>query len=172
MPPLGLVEDLREAFLSVFGVGVQCVFGGGMLVKEAVLRGSEHRGRFVGEGAVWLPDCSDDVVAGVGHGVVEVADGFAGEFMLRIPPVFLGDALLSVDEPLLQVRPDVAYLCPAVVYVVANWGAVGLEEDCQSLLCMREVMEHVSQGCGWLDVHSVWLLLETAGDGGRACGCE
>ena len=42
-------------------------------------------------------------VAGVGHGVVEVADGLVGEFMLRIPLVFLGDALLPVDVPQQQV---------------------------------------------------------------------
>ena len=39
-------------------------------------------------------------------------------------------------------------------------------------LRMPEFMEHVSQGCGWLVVLSVGLLLETAGDSGRAHGCE
>ena len=39
--------------------------------------------------------------------------------MLRIPFVLLGDALLPVDVPLLQVRPDVGYLRPAVVDVAA-----------------------------------------------------
>ena len=39
--------------------------------------------------------------------------------MLRIPLVFLGDALFSVDVSLLQVRPDVDYLRSAVVYLVA-----------------------------------------------------
>ena len=72
-----------------------------MLVEEAVLGGLEHRGWVVGEGAVCLPDCGDGAVAGVGHGVVEVAYGFVGEFMVRISLVFLGDALLSVDVPLL-----------------------------------------------------------------------
>ena len=89
-----------------------------MLVDEAVLGGLQHRGRVVGEGAVCLPDCSDGAVAGVHHGVVQVAYGFVGELMVRISLVFLGDALLSVDVPLLQIRPDVGYLCSAVVYVV------------------------------------------------------
>ena len=31
--------------------------------------------------------------------------------MLRIPFVLLSDALLPVDVPLLQVRPDGGYLC-------------------------------------------------------------
>ena len=51
--------------------------------------------------------------------------------MLRLPLVFLGDALLSVDVPLLQVCPDVSFWRPAVVYVVARWGGVGVEEGCQ-----------------------------------------
>ena len=82
-------------------------------------------------------------MAGVGHGVVEVADGLVGEFMLRIPFVFLGDALLPVDVPALQVCPDVGYLCPAVVYLAAGLGGVGVEEGRQLLLRMPEVMEHV-----------------------------
>ena len=89
-----------------------------------------------------------------------------------MPLVFLDDALLSFDVPLLQVRPDVGYLRPAVVYVVAGLGDVDLEEGCQSFLCMPEVMEHVSQGCGWLVVLSVGLLLKTAGGGGRVHGFE
>ena len=36
------------------------------------------------------PDRGDGAVAGIGHGVVEVADGLVGEFVLRIPFVFLG----------------------------------------------------------------------------------
>ena len=141
-----MVEDLRKAFDFVLGCGVQCVLGGGVLVEEAVLGGLEHRGRIVNDGAVWLSDSGDGAVAGVGHGVNEVADGFVGEFMLRIPLMFLGDALLSVDVPLLQVHPDVGYLRPAVVYVVARYGGVGVEEVCQSLLHMPEVREHVPQG--------------------------
>ena len=39
-------------------------------------------------------------------------------------------------------------------------------------LCMPEGMEHISQGRGWLVVLSLKLLLEAAGDGGRACGRE
>ena len=122
LPPLGVVEDLREAVDFGLGVWVQCVLGGGVLPEEAVLGGLEHCGWVVGEGAVLLPDCGDGVVAGVCHGVVEVADGLVGEFMLRIPFVFLGDALLPVDVPLLQVCPDVGYLCPAVVYLAAGFG--------------------------------------------------
>ena len=40
------------------------------------------------------------------------------------------------------------------------------------LLRMPEGMEHISQGCGWLIVLSLGLLLEAAGDGGRAHCCE
>ena len=167
-----MVEDLGEAFDFVLGVGVQCVLGGGVVVEEAVLGGLEPHGRVIGDGAFWLLDCGDGAVAGVGYGVVEVADGFVGEFMLRAPLVFFGDALLSVDVPLLQVRPDVGYLRPAVVYVVAVLRRVGVEEGCQSLLRMPEFMQPVSQGCGWLVVLTVGLLLETAGDSGRAHGCE
>ena len=110
------------------GVRVQCVLGGGVLPEEAVLGGLEHCGWVVGEGAVLLPDRGDGAVAGIGHGVVEVADGLVGEFVLRIPFVFLGDALLPVDVPPLQVRPDLGYVCPAVVYLVAGLGGVGVEE--------------------------------------------
>ena len=88
----------------VFGVRVRCVLGVCVLMEEAVLGGLKHGGWVIGEGAVLLPDRGDGVVAGVGHGVVEVADGLVGEFMLRIPFVLLGDALLPVDVPLLQVR--------------------------------------------------------------------
>ena len=172
VPPLGVVEDPREAVDFGLGVWVQCVLGGGVLPEEAVLGGLEHCGWVVGEGAVLLPDRGDGAVAGVGHGVVEVADGLVGEFMLRIPFVFLGDALLPVDVPPLQVRPDVGYPCPAVVYLAAGLGGVGVEEGRQLLLRMPEVMEHVPQGRGWLVVVCVGVLLEAAGDGGRAHGCE
>ena len=47
-----------------------------------------------------------------------------------------------------------------------------MEEGRQLLLCMPQDMEHVSQGCGWLVVLSVGYLLQAAGDGGRAHGCE
>ena len=54
----------------------------------------------------------DGAVAGVGHGIVEVADGLVGEFMLRIRLVLFGDALLPVDVPPLQVCRGVGYLRP------------------------------------------------------------
>ena len=108
----------------------------------------EHGGWVVGEGAVLLPDRGDGAVAGVGHGVVEMADVLVGEFMLRIPFMLLGDGLLPADVPLLQVCPDVGYLRPAVVDVAAGLGGVGVEEGRQLLLCMPEVMEHVPQGPG------------------------
>ena len=117
LPPPGVVEDLREAVDFGLGVRVQCVLGGRVLSEEAVLGGLEHCGCVVGEGAVLLSDRGDGAVAGVGHGVVEVADGLVGEFMLRIPLVFSGDALLPVDVPPLQVCPGVGYLRPAVVYL-------------------------------------------------------
>ena len=154
------------------GVRVQCVLGGAVLMAEAVSGGLEHGGRDIGEGAVRPPDRGDGAVTGVGHGVVEVANCFVGEFMLRIPLVLLGDARLPVDVPLLQVRPDVGYLCSAVVYVATGLQGVGLEEGRQLLLSMPEVMEHVSQGCGWLVLLSVGVLLEAAGDSGWVHGCE
>ena len=92
-----MVEDLTEAFDSVLGVSVQCVLGGGVLVEEAVFGGLEHCGRVVAVGAVCLPNCADGAVAGVGHGVVEVAYGFVGDFLAHIWLAFLGDALLSAD---------------------------------------------------------------------------
>ena len=143
LPPLGVVEDPREAVDFGLGVWVVCVSAGHMLPEEAVLGGLKHCRWVVGEGAVLLPDRGDGAVAGVGHGVVEVADGLVGEFMLRIPFVFLGDALLPLDVPPLQVCPDVGYLRPAVVYLAAGLGGVGVEEGRQLLLCMPEVMEHV-----------------------------
>ena len=143
LSPLGVVEDFREAVDFRLGVRVQCVLGGRVLLEEAVFGCLEHGGWVVGEGAVLVSDHGDGAVAGVGHGVVEVADGLVGEFMLRIPFVFLGDALLLVDVPLLQVRPDVGHLRPAVVYLAAGLGGVGVEEGRQLLLRMPEVMEHV-----------------------------
>ena len=171
-PPLGVVEDLREAVHFGMGVRVQCVLGGRVLLEEAVSGGLEHSGWVVGEGSVLPPDRGDGAVAGVGHGVVEVADGLVGEFVLRIPFVLLGDALLPLDVPLLQVCPDVGYLCPAVVDVAAGLGGVGVEDGRQLLLRMPGVMEHVPQGLGRSVVVSVGLLMETAGDGGCAHGCE
>ena len=167
-----MVEDLRGAVDFVSGVRVQCVLGGDVLMEEAVLGGLKHAGRVVCEGAVRPPDCADDVVAGVGPGVIEVADGFVGEFILRIPLVLLGDALLPLDVPLLQVCPDVGYLRSAAFSVAAGSQGVSVEKGSHLLLRMPEVMEHVSQGCGWLVVLSVWVLLEAAGDGGCAHGCE
>ena len=167
-----MVEDLREVVDFFLGVRVQCALGGDVLMKEAVLGGLEHGGRFTGERAVCRPDCGDCAVADFSHGVVEVADGFVGKFMLRIPLVLLGDALLPVDLPLLQVSPDVGYLRPAVVYVAAGLRGVGVEEGRQLLLRMAEVVKHVSQGRGWLVLLSVAVLLETAGGGSCAHGCE
>ena len=172
LPPLRVVEDLREAVDLVFDFRVQCVPDGCLLMERAVLGSLEHAGLVIGEGVVPLPDHADCAVAGVGHSVVEVAEGLVGEFMLRIPFVLLGDALLLVNVPLLQVRPDVGYLCPAVVYVAAGLRGVDVEEGRQLLLRMPEVMEHVPWGRGWLFVLSVGVLLETAGDGGCAHGCE
>ena len=143
LPPLGVVEDPREAVDFGLAVLVQCVLGGRVLPEEAVLGGLEHCGWVVGEGAILRPERGDGVVASVVHGVVEVADGLVGEFMLRIPFVFLGDALLRVDVPPLQVCPDVGYLRPAMVYLAAGLGGVGVEEGRQLLLRMPEVMEHV-----------------------------
>ena len=143
LPPLGVVEDLREAVDFGLGVRVQCVLGGGVLLEEAVLGGLEHGGWVVGEGGVLPSDRGDGAVACVGHGVVEVADGLVGEFLLRIPFVFLSDALLPVDVPPLQVCPGVGYLRPAVVYLAAGLGGVGVEGGRQLLLRMPEVMEHV-----------------------------
>ena len=162
LPSLGVVEDLREVVNFGLGVRVQCVLGGCVLLKEAVLGG--HGGWVVGEGAVLLPDCGDGAVAGVGHGVVEGVDGLVGEFMLRILFVLFGDALLPVDVPLLQVCPDVGYLRPAVVDVAAGRGGVGVEEGRQLLRRMPEVTEHVPKGRGRSVVLSVGVLLETAGE--------
>ena len=172
LPPLGVVEDLREAVGFVLGVRVGSVLGGCVLMEEAVFGGLEHGGSVVGEGAVPLPDRGDGAVAGVGHDVVEVADGLVGEFMLHIPFVLLGDALLPVDVPLLQVRPDAGYLSPAVVDVAAGLGRVGVKEGCQLLLPMPEVLEHGPQGCGWPVILSGGVLLEPAGEGSCAHGCE
>ena len=122
LPPLGVVEDVREPVNFGLGARVQCVLGGRVLLEEAVMGDLEHGAWVLGEGAVLLPDGGDGAVAGVGHGVVEVADGLVGEFMLRIQFVLLGDALLPVDVPLLQVCPNVGYLRPAVVDVEAFWG--------------------------------------------------
>ena len=143
LPPLGVVEDPREAVDFGLGVRVRCVSAGRVLPEEAVLGGLEHCGWVAGEGAVPLPDRGDGPVADVGHGVVEVADGLVGGFMLRIPLVFLGDSLLPVDVPPLQVCPDVGYPRPAVVYLAAGLGGYGVEEGRQFLLRMPEVMQHV-----------------------------
>ena len=88
--------------------------------------------------------------------------------MLRIPFVLLGDALLPVHMPMLQVCPDVGYLRPAVVDVASCLGGVRVEEGHQLLLRMPEVMQHIPQGRGRSVILSVGVLLETAGDGGCA----
>ena len=49
LPPLGMVEELREAVNFGLGVGVQCVLGGRVLMEEAVLGGLEHVGWVIGE---------------------------------------------------------------------------------------------------------------------------
>ena len=98
-------------------------------MEEAGLVGLEHCCRVIGEGAVLLPDHGDGVVAGVGHGFLQVAYGFVGAFIARISVVILGDVLLSWDVPLLQVRPDVGYLRCAVVYVVAGLWGVGVVKE-------------------------------------------
>ena len=72
-----------------------------MLVEEAVLGGLEYGGRVAGEGAVVSLDCGDGAVASVAHGVVKVAYGLVWEFVACVPLMFLADAFLSVDVPLL-----------------------------------------------------------------------
>ena len=144
-----MVDDLREAVDFALGVCVQCVLGVCMLIEEAVLGGLEPGGWVVGEGAVYLPDHGDGAVGGVDNGVVQGAVGLRGKYMLCIPFLLFGDALLPEDVPNFQVRPDVRYLRPAVVYVAAGLGGVGVEESRQSLLCMPQVIEDVPQGCGW-----------------------
>ena len=167
-----MVQDLKEPVDFVLGVRVECVFGGGVLMEEAVSGGLEHSGWVVDEGAVLLPDRGDGAVAGVRHVIVEVAHSLVGEFMLCILFVLLGDALLPVELPLVQVRPYVGYVRPAVGYVAVGLGGVGVEEGCQLLLRMPEVMEHFPQGLWWPVLLSVGMLLETAGDGGCAHGGE
>ena len=44
LPPLGVVEDPREAVDFGLGVWEQCVLGGRVLLEEAVLGGLEHGG--------------------------------------------------------------------------------------------------------------------------------
>ena len=98
---------------------------------------------------------ADGAVAGVHHGVVEVADGLVGEPMLRIPFVFLGDALLPVDVPLLQGCPDMGYLRPAVMDVSAGFGGVGVEEGRSCCFaCQRSWSMSPRSVGGWLS--SVW----------------
>ena len=63
-----------------------------------------HCGWVLGQGAILLPDCSDGAPAGAGHGVVQVAYGFVVETVVFVSLMFLGDALLSMNTPLLQVR--------------------------------------------------------------------
>ena len=92
--------------------------------------------------------------------------------MSRILLLLFDDALLPVDVPLLQGCPDVGYLRPIVVYVVADLRGVSVEAGLQLLLRMPEVMEHVSQGCWWLVVLSVGVFLENTGDSCCAHGYE
>ena len=100
-------------------------------------------------------DRCDGAVAGVGHAVIKVVYAFVGEFLAQISLVFLADALLSVDVPLLQVRPHVGYLRSAVVYVVWGLRGDGVEEGQQVWHYMPEGMEHISKSCGWLVVLSL-----------------
>ena len=71
----------RRSILFCVLVCVRCGQVGFVLVEEAVFGGFEHRCRVFGEGAVCLLDSGDGAVAGVGHGVVEVAFGFSGELV-------------------------------------------------------------------------------------------
>ena len=64
------------------------------------------------------------------------------------------------------------YLRSARLCVAAGLQGVGVEKGRQLLLCMPEVMEHVSQGSEWLVLLSLGVLLEAAGVGGCAHGCE
>ena len=172
LPPLGVIEDFGEVFGFVLGVQVHSVFGGAVVVEEAVLGGLEHCGGVVGEGAVLVLENSDGALAGVGHGVFEVEYGLVGDFVARISLMFLGDWLLSVGVPLLHVYLDVGYLLSAVLYEVAGLWAVCVEEVLQVLLRNAKGMEHMCQGCRCLVVLSLGLLLEAAGNGGRAHGSE
>ena len=67
LPPLGVVEDLREVVDFGLGVRVWCVSAGRVLSGKCVLGGLEHCGWVVGVGAVLLSDRGDGAVAGVGH---------------------------------------------------------------------------------------------------------
>ena len=97
----------------------------------------------LGEGAVLLSDRGDGAVAGVGHGVVEVADGLLGEFMLRIPLVFL--RLRCCLWMCHRCRSALLWAVCALQWCI--WrrvlGGVGVEEGRQLLLRMPEVMKHV-----------------------------
>ena len=59
------------------------------------------------------------------------------EFMAQISLVFLGDALLSVDVPLLQVRPNVGYLRSAVVWWRLRRVSVWRRGASGCLVCQR-----------------------------------
>ena len=170
LPPVGVVEDAGEAFYFVFGVCVWCVPDGDVLVEEAVLCGLEHCGRVVDEKAVFPPDCGYGAVVRIGHGIVQVAYRFVGEFVAAISLMLLGDALLFAYVPLPQVRPDIGYLRSAVMYVVKGLWGVGVEDSRQVLLRMPESMEHIRQGHGWLVPLSPGLLLEAADERGRTQG--
>ena len=91
--PLGVIEGPGGTFDFVLGLRVKCVLGGCVLAQEAVSGGLEQCRRVVGDGVVFLSDCVDGAVAGVGYGVVEVAYGFLGEFVARVWLMFVGDAL-------------------------------------------------------------------------------
>ena len=156
MSPLGVVENLRKAVDFGLGVRVQCVLGGSVLVGEVVLGGLEHDGRVAGERAVCLPGRGDCAVESVAHGVFEVAGGFVWEFMSRILLVLLGNALLPLDLPLLQVHPDVGYLRPALGYVVAGFCGVSVWRRVASCFfaCQRSCSMSPRAVGGWSS--SVW----------------
>ena len=108
---------------SALGVFVRCVLGGGVLVEKAFpcqwLRAPWW---VVGEGAVYLTDPGDGALAGVSHGTVGVWYGPVGQLMACVALMLLGDALVSVGVPLLQVCPDMGNLLSAFLYVVAGPG--------------------------------------------------
>ena len=86
--------------------------------------------------------------------------------MLRIPFVFLGDALLPVDVPPLQVCPGVGYLRPGLVYLAAGLVGVGVEEGRQLLLRLHHRL--VTPSDVWFfTILNVFCLRPVI-----SCGCD